>query len=123
MRGPFRGYVARMGRYEELIDKRDSEGLSGDEATELGKLMAEREGKDYEGNAENPPLDVEVERVGGGEEGVTEEDIEQAGEVKEAEKAREAEKADAGPQGFEDRPDEEDRAEPPRPGSEGPPPA
>jgi hypothetical protein len=112
-----------VGRYEELVEKRDAEGLSRDEATELAKLMAEREGKEYEGNAENPPLDVEVERVGGGEEGVTEEDIERAEEVKEAEKTREAEKAEAGPQGFEDRPDEEDRADLPKRGSEGPPPA
>jgi hypothetical protein len=52
-----------MGRYEELIEKRDGEGLSDDEVDELGKLMAEREGKSYEGNAEDPPLEVEAERV------------------------------------------------------------
>ena len=52
-----------MGRYEELIEKRDGPGLSDDEVDELGKLMAEREGKAYEGNAEDPPLEVEAERV------------------------------------------------------------
>ena len=52
-----------MGRYEELIEKRDSQGLSDDETDELGKLMAEREGDTYEGNADDPPLEVEAERV------------------------------------------------------------
>ena len=50
-----------MGRYEDLIAKRDSEGLTEDEANELGRLMADREGKPY-GNADNPPPGVQEER-------------------------------------------------------------
>jgi hypothetical protein len=50
-----------MGRYEDLIAKRDSEGLSEDEANELGRLIAEREGEPY-ANADDPPPDVEAER-------------------------------------------------------------
>jgi hypothetical protein len=50
-----------MGRYEELVEKRDGSGLTKDEADELGRLMAERRDAPY-GNAENPPADVEVER-------------------------------------------------------------
>lgn len=46
-----------MGLYDDLIAKRDSVGLSHDEANELGQLMAEREGKPY-GNAQNPPQEV-----------------------------------------------------------------
>jgi hypothetical protein len=111
-----------MGRYEDLTEKRDGQGLSRDEADELGRLMAEREGKAGEyGNAENPPPDVEVERVG--KEEVTEQDVRQVEELKEAEKAQQAEKAEAAPKGSEGRPEEERRAEPPKPGSEGPPPA
>jgi hypothetical protein len=34
-------------RFAELERKRDSEGLTDDEADELGRLMAEREGKPY----------------------------------------------------------------------------
>jgi hypothetical protein len=34
-------------RFAELKRKRDSEGLTDDEADELGRLMAEREGKPY----------------------------------------------------------------------------
>jgi hypothetical protein len=49
------------GRYEELTEKRDSIGLTHDEADELGRLMAEREGKPY-GNADDPPEEVEEER-------------------------------------------------------------
>jgi hypothetical protein len=52
-----------MGRYEELIEKRDGQGLSDEETDELGKLMAQREGDAYEGNADDPPLEVEAERV------------------------------------------------------------
>jgi hypothetical protein len=38
-------------RYDELIAKRDGEeGLSDDEANELGKLIAEKEGTAYEGH-------------------------------------------------------------------------
>jgi hypothetical protein len=52
-----------MGRYEELIEKRQGTGLSKDEADELGRLMADRRGQPH-GTAENPPEDVEVERSG-----------------------------------------------------------
>lgn len=34
-------------RYEGLLRKRDEVGLSDDEANELGRMMAEREGKPY----------------------------------------------------------------------------
>ena len=50
-----------MARYEDLIAKRDSEGLTDTEADELGRLIAEREGKPY-ANADNPPPEVESER-------------------------------------------------------------
>ena len=50
-----------MARYEDLTAKRDSEGLSEEEADELGRLMAEREGKPYS-NADDPPPEVESER-------------------------------------------------------------
>jgi hypothetical protein len=50
-----------MGRYDDLVAKRDSEGLTEDEANELGRLIADREGKPY-GNADNPPPAVQVER-------------------------------------------------------------
>jgi hypothetical protein len=38
-------------RFQELEAKRDTEGLTVDEANELGRMMAERQGKPY-GNAE-----------------------------------------------------------------------
>jgi hypothetical protein len=47
-------------RWQELIHKRDTEGLTDQEANELGKMMAEREGKPY-GNAaqvEHPEVDL-----------------------------------------------------------------
>jgi hypothetical protein len=50
-----------LSRYEDLIAKRDSEGLTQEEANELGELIAQREGKTY-GNAENPPPPVQAER-------------------------------------------------------------
>jgi hypothetical protein len=53
-----------MDRYQELIAKRDREGLTDDEADELGRLMAERRGQPYEGNAQEPPPDVAVEQAG-----------------------------------------------------------
>ncbi len=37
-------------------------GLSRDEADELGRLMAERQGEAYS-NANDPPPDVEIERL------------------------------------------------------------
>jgi hypothetical protein len=56
----------RMGdRYEELTRKRDESGLTVEEANELGKLMAEKEGREEDyANATNPPEEVEVERTG-----------------------------------------------------------
>jgi hypothetical protein len=52
-------------RYDELIKKRDEEGLTTQEAGELGRLMAEKEGRAEEyGNAEQPPAEVEVARTG-----------------------------------------------------------
>lgn len=51
-----------MDRYEQLIEKRDGEGLTDDEAAELGRLMAERRGESYEGHADDPPPDVELRR-------------------------------------------------------------
>jgi hypothetical protein len=52
-------------RYRELVQKRDNEGLTTHEANELGRLMAEKEGRteDY-GNAERPPNEVEIARTG-----------------------------------------------------------
>ncbi|CAN5162269.1 hypothetical protein BH20ACT24_BH20ACT24_00740 [soil metagenome] len=41
-------------RFEQLERKRDSEGLSDEEADELGRMMAERAGKPY-ANAEDRP--------------------------------------------------------------------
>lgn len=50
-----------MDRYEELLRKRDAEGLTREEADALGEMIAEREGKPY-GNADNPPPAVQEER-------------------------------------------------------------
>jgi hypothetical protein len=36
-------------RYQELMDKRDRVGLSNEEASELGRMIAERMGKPYRG--------------------------------------------------------------------------
>jgi hypothetical protein len=60
--GPLAGYRTPRGRYEDLIDKRDGEGLTDEEATELGRLIAERRGEPYEGDAQDPPPDVELRR-------------------------------------------------------------
>lgn len=62
-----------MDRYDELIAKRDREGLTPEEATELGRLMAERRGQPYEGNAQAPPSDVEMRRASVPEEEIEEE--------------------------------------------------
>ena len=51
-----------MDRYQELVEKRDGPGLSDEEADELGRLIAERKGREY-GNADDPPVEVEAERV------------------------------------------------------------
>jgi hypothetical protein len=65
-----------MDRYEELDAKRQGEGLTLEEANELGRLEAERDGREYEGNAEDPPPEVRAERVGADPEEVTEAEIE-----------------------------------------------
>jgi hypothetical protein len=39
------------GRYEELLEKRHESGLSDEEANELGRMLAEREGKEYSTNS------------------------------------------------------------------------
>ncbi|MGH2661962.1 MAG: hypothetical protein ACRDKA_09980 [Actinomycetota bacterium] len=109
-----------MDRYQQLIEKRDDEGLTDQEADELGRLMAERRGKQY-GNADDPPEDVEIERVGTME--ATEEDVAELEKQKEEEKARQEEKAATPPKGTEQRPEEVHRADPPKPGTEGAPPA
>jgi hypothetical protein len=76
-----------MGRYEELEQKKREEGLTAEEANELGRLMAEREGREEDyANATNPPEEVEVERTGTVE---TEEELQ---EVKEEEQAKEEER-------------------------------
>jgi hypothetical protein len=62
-----------MDRYQQLIEKRDSTGLTREETDELGKLMAEREGKEYEGSAADPPEDVELRRASVPEEAIKEE--------------------------------------------------
>lgn len=55
-----------MDRYEELLRKRDAEGLTREEADALGEIIAEREGKPY-ANADDPPPEVESERRSGEE--------------------------------------------------------
>jgi hypothetical protein len=82
-----------MGRYEDLISKRDGEGLSEDEADELGRLIAEREGKPY-ANADDPPVEVEAERRSEPEEATrdeveTERDVDDSILTKEGEPGRE----------------------------------
>ena len=47
-------------RYEALIHKRDDVGLSDQEADELGRMIAEREGADYE-NADTVQAEAEKE--------------------------------------------------------------
>ena len=63
-------------RYRELDDKRQGEGLTEEEANELGRLEAERSGKQYEGNADDPPLEVRAERVSSDPEEATEAEVE-----------------------------------------------
>jgi hypothetical protein len=89
-----------MGRYEDLIAKRDSEGLTQGEANELGQIIAEREGKPY-GNAQNPPPDVEVERGDLPEEAIrdeveTERDVDDSVLTKEGHKGREVDNPPVG---------------------------
>ncbi len=47
-----------MSRYDELDEKRRTRGLTREEAEELGRLEAERMGREYEGNADDPPPGV-----------------------------------------------------------------
>ena len=44
-------------RFQELARKRDGEGLSDEEANELGRLIAEREGKPYRNASDIHPDD------------------------------------------------------------------
>jgi|ERR1041385_7260602 len=44
-------------RFEELDEKRSEEGLSHGEAHELGKLIAEKEGKQYSSHDDRPDQD------------------------------------------------------------------
>jgi hypothetical protein len=53
-------------RFVELTEKRGREGLSREEADELGRMYAAREGKPY-ANADHPTPEVEDERHGGDE--------------------------------------------------------
>jgi hypothetical protein len=48
-------------RYEELVAKRDGVGLTDAEADELGRLMADREGDEYE-NADTLRAEEAAER-------------------------------------------------------------
>jgi hypothetical protein len=47
-------------RWQELTHKRETEGLTDEEANELGRLMAEREGKPYSSadDIEHPEADL-----------------------------------------------------------------
>lgn len=75
-----------MGRYEELEEKKRDTGLTAEEADELGRLMAEREGRAEEyANAASPPAEVEVARIG------TVRDEGELQDVKQEEQAKEAE--------------------------------
>jgi hypothetical protein len=47
-------------RYSELVVKRDDVGLTDEEADELGRMIAEREGADYE-NADTLSAEREAE--------------------------------------------------------------
>lgn len=47
-------------RYEELVHKRDDVGLSDQEADELGRMIAERDGAEYE-NADSIQAEAEDE--------------------------------------------------------------
>lgn len=50
-------------RFRELERKRDTEGLSDEEADELGRMMAEKEGRGY-GNARERPHPEVLDRDG-----------------------------------------------------------
>lgn len=77
-------------RWQELIHKRDTSGLTDQEANELGKMIAEREGKPYSNAAqlEHPQADLtDVQPYGEAEV----EDLKEHPEVRE--EPEEAEKA------------------------------
>jgi hypothetical protein len=50
-------------RYQELLRKRDQAGLSDDEASELGRMIANRQGKPYRGPKDIDPDDAEPQEV------------------------------------------------------------
>ena len=85
--------MSDLNRYEELLAKRDSEGLTREEADALGKLIAEREGRPYS-NADDPPAEVEGERKSDPEEATrdeveTERDVDDSVLTKEGQPGRE----------------------------------
>jgi hypothetical protein len=76
-------------RYKQLMEKRDGSGLTDDEANELGRLMAEAEGLDYEGHGAKGPDETseeirEGERVAGHHDKSIDEDSERINAIYEA---------------------------------------
>ena len=76
-------------RYQQLMQKRDGSGLTDDEANELGRLMAEKEGLEYEGHGaknfdESSEEIREAERVAGAHDKGIDEDAERVNAVYEA---------------------------------------
>jgi hypothetical protein len=66
-------------RFDELIDKRGREGLSDEEANELGRLFAEQEGKPY-ANAQSRRMGEAVPEPGeAGKVGEAEPEAEESG--------------------------------------------
>jgi hypothetical protein len=74
---PGGGYMAvDQARFEELTKKRDEEGLTTEEANELGRMIAEKEGKPYasadqvhaEEETGDTPVAWEAERAAEGDE-------------------------------------------------------
>jgi hypothetical protein len=49
-------------RFQELERKRDSEGLSDEEANELGKMIAERQGQAYGNAGDREEAEAETDR-------------------------------------------------------------
>ena len=74
-------------RYDELIRKRGETGLSRDEADELGRLMAEQEGKPYSHNV--PPGEADAERPTASDEDDAERPVDEERAERAAEVARE----------------------------------
>ena len=75
-------------RYQQLIEKRDGPGLSDEEANELGKLMAEKEGVAYGKGGEKADMSAEElrewERVAGHRDQGIDEDAERVNAIYEA---------------------------------------